>query len=174
MATDNQTESEWLWVADIRISSRAVAVVDPMSWDHVDVELEPGEYAARIRTLQYGEESEPRVSRIQFLRKRRRGTIGEMIGEVGVDAATVGILDVNALDPELARQQTDYEETLNESWQSDKTSGVVKWGPGDDDEMVHVRSGFGDGTYPIRELLDAGARVGFEIQFIDPSDPQPF
>jgi len=136
MASIGRTESEWQIVAELQTHSRAVAVVDPMSWDGVHVELEPGVYVVRIRTVQYEEDSGPRVSRVQLIKKKSGSVVlGETIGEVGVDAATVGILDAKALDPEMANETAEFEEELSGSWQSGEESGVVKWGPGDDDEM---------------------------------------
>ncbi len=97
---------------------------------------------------------------------------GKELGQIGVDAATIGILDERAFAPDA----TVDEKEVEKSWHSEELADFVQWGQGDDDIMVHVNTGFGDGAlYPIVEIIDDSKhRVGIEIQFIKPGAPYPF
>jgi hypothetical protein len=173
MGVKASPESDWQAVADLHIYSKAVAIVDPMSWDSMKVALEPGDYFVRIKAIRYSDEDSPRVTRVQVA-GASDGSLGKVLGEVAVDAATIGILDAKALDPKVADETAAHQKELESSWQSGDVFGTVKWGDGDDDVMVHVSTGFGDGEFAVRAVVKGGRTIGFEIEFIDPSQPRPF
>jgi len=56
--------------------------------------------------------------------------------------------------------------------QENRADGVIRY---QNAELVFfVNSGFGDGTFPVYELVSAGGRWGVEVVFIEPGTPYPF
>jgi hypothetical protein len=174
---DRDKESDWLEFCDFKLYSGRVQIVDPSYLPGADgciVELPPGVYHLQTKTMAYG--SDERVSRLRAVRPGVSATLGVQIGEAGCDTAKIGICDEEGFGRACEELGDDVEEaflTAPDDVEGDLW-GVVVLDKAGGAVMPFVDSGFGDGTYPVRELVAEGSRVGFEIVFIESGTPYMF
>jgi hypothetical protein len=139
------------------------------------VDLPPGQYGAAVRCMQWGEDR--RVSRLRVLLKGRRGQRGEEVGGVNIDTAKCGVCDPEVFSAAwrahpggevAAGNELEYQitgEAIYGAVALDEQHGAV---------MAFARSGFGDGGYPVHELVSRSSRVGIEVVFIEENASYPF
>ncbi len=92
--------------------------------------------------------------------------LGDKLGEVAVDHAFVGFIDYV---PFLATIKDDFERY--EEWTMTQLddelalnfSGEIEFCG---EKLVYVKSGDGDGNYPVYELVEDGRTVGLECVFV--------
>jgi hypothetical protein len=90
---------------------------------------------------------------------------GKEVGQVSVDHAAVAICDYDALlaaakaDPDA---YGDWTEDDCEAAVWEKESGVLEFGG---TPIAHLKTGIGDGTFSVLELLDGGRIIGMECSF---------
>jgi hypothetical protein len=167
-------ESDWRDFCDFKLYSGRVRIVDPsfvVDEGGCIMDLAPGMYSLQTKTMVY--DGDERVSRLRAVQSGISATLGAQIGEAGCDTARIGICDEEVFSRACEELGDDVEETLltapndveGDLWGVvvlNRTLGAV---------MPFVDSGFGDGTYPVRELVAEGRRVGFEIVFIESGGP---
>ena len=127
-------------------------------WPHVVVA--PGEYVVSI----IGGNRDAKRVRV-CLAGVAEPKKGKEVGQVSVDHAAVAICDYDALfaaakaDPEA---YSDWTQDDCESAVWEKQSGVLEFGG---TPIAHLKTGIGDGTFPVFELLDGNRVVGMECSF---------
>lgn len=137
--------------------------------DCVDVPATPGEYEATVECFSYG--TDGRIARLRLLLNGAAPTRSVIVGEFGVDVASAGVIDADALDAWADREPDDYE-----SWMDEFTTSrlenyeMVGFFPCEeaDTQMLHCSTGFGDGSYTVLSLLEGEKPVGFEAVFLKP------
>jgi len=135
------------------------------------VDLPPGQYGVAVRCMQWGRDR--RISRLRVLLKGRRGQRGEEVDGVCIDTARCGVCDPEVFSaawrdyPGEAVNELEYQLTggaLYGAFALDEQYGAV---------MAFAHSGFGDGCYPVYELVSRSSRVGVEVVFIHENEPYP-
>lgn len=169
-------ESDWLHLCDFELKGKRFLVCDanfmPSEDDGVVVEAPSGKYTVSAKAIDYG--GDRRVSRLRVALKGTKPELGDELGETWTDTAVTGISDVDVFGP--AWEEVGEDEglaKLEEYFDELPSCGVFDLGEAGA-LMPHVDSGFGDGTYPVVELVENGRRVGFEIEFVEPETPYPF
>ncbi len=125
-------------------------VVDPGMYD-IEINVPEPWYCARVRARKVGSNPE----------------LGKMIGHLSVDHGSVGILDYETFVSEINSSYPDYEEwteTALDDEINENFSGQITY---KSSLLVYVKSGNGDGTYPVYELIEDGKVVGLECNFED-------
>jgi len=123
------------------------------------VVVAPGDYVVSICDVD-GAGRQVRVCAVAAEPER-----GSQVGAVAVDHGAVAICDYDAL---LAAVQADLdaysdwtEEECEEAvWEEE--SGVLEFGG---TRLAHLKTGVGDGTFPVFELRDGSRVVGLECLF---------
>jgi hypothetical protein len=154
------TTAEWEKVSSIGISTHGIALVDPMSWVGPTVDLAPGTYDIMLQMLA----NKRKVSRVRVVRAGGGGSAARVIDQVSTDFPVLGILDASGPNSGLGTG-SGYEIQVVDAWQRGEPWGIVKWGDEEKGEMVYVKTGFEDGRFDVKEVLKAGRRIGFEIEF---------
>jgi hypothetical protein len=162
-------ESEWIEFAALPVISGKLRVSDPMFFRDLPpsptFDVGCGTYRVMAKTMNYP--SEKRVSRLRAISKEP-STFGPRLDDVAVDFAQVGIFDPVILDEAGEKMDNAAAEKMVADLGDIQEFGIIQLG---DDEQVIMPvavSGFGDGGYPIHELLLDGKRVGLEVVFIGP------
>lgn len=162
-------ESDWVEFASLPIVSGKLRVSDPMFFRDLPpsptFEVECGTYRVMAKTITYP--GDRRVSRLRAILKEP-SSFGPRIDDVGVDFAQVGVFDPVVLDEAGEKMDNAEGEKMVTDLGAIKEFGVVQLGGDEDAIMPLAVSGFGDGGYPIHELLLDGKRVGVEVVFIGP------
>jgi hypothetical protein len=164
-------EVVWRRVGEMEIRGSRVYVGD--SWSiigGVDVPVQPGIYEFTAECYSYG--TDGRVACLRGLLKGCKATESAEIDEFGVDVASAGVIDADALDAWEAANPDAYD-----SWVEEFTSYVSEEDiiasffpcPGAGASMLQISTGFGDGTYKATSLLADGRPVGFEARFLKPN-----
>jgi len=157
-------------VATLPIKGKRIIIKDAMimlyekaetpEWPHVVVA--PGEYVVSVLSGKKGA-SGVRVCRAGVAKPRK----GKEVGRVSVDHAAIAICDYDAL---LAAAKADLD--AYNDWTEDECetavweeeSGVLMFGGV---AIAHMKTGVGDGEFPVMELLDGDKIVGMECCFED-------
>jgi hypothetical protein len=72
---------------------------------------------------------------------------------------------------DAVRYEAWLEQLLYESDEESLVS-IAKWKP-TRTEIPYVEGGFGDGSYPVFQLIASGKIIGLEVEFIKGSDKYP-
>jgi len=158
----------WNTISEIEIKGRKLVIKDSMimlsndedtpEWPYIDIE--PGLYTVEINVKEQWY-----CNRIRVLKVGKTAEVGNKIGSVEVDHGSVGIIDYEMFLSKVKEDTEDYEE-----WTSMKLddeifsnfSGEIDF---KGNQLVYVKSGDGDGTYPVYELKDTMEIVGLECVF---------
>jgi hypothetical protein len=162
-------ETDWVFFAELLVHSGTLRVSDPIFFRDLPpspaFEVERGTYRALVKVMTYSDKR--RVSRLRVIRGDSC-SLGAHLADVGVDFGQVGIFDPALLEAAAEKVDelgpTDMLPDLN----SIEEYGVARIEGAEDAVMAVACSGFGDGGYPIHELVSAGRRVGLEVVFIGP------
>ncbi len=169
-------ESEWLDFCDLNLKGNSLLIIDasftPRANDGLLVELSPGAYLVQAKAMNYI--SDKRISRLRVFAKGAEPYIGQEIGTTWTDTAQMGICDHQVFlqswgDDDDASYAVICP-TLQDSW----THGIAVLDATTEAIMPFVSSGFGDGEFPVYELLQNGHRVGVEVEFIPSNTLYPF
>jgi hypothetical protein len=162
-------ESDWIEFASLPVISGKVRVSDPMFFRDLPpsptFDVERGTYRVMAKLMSYS--NDKRVSRLRAILKEP-SIFGPRLDDVGVDFAQVGIFDPEILDEAGAKLGEFESEKMVADLDAIQTFGVVQLGSDERAIMPLAISGFGDGSYPIHELLHNERRVGLEVVFIGP------
>lgn len=170
-------ESDWLAFGEINCASGKFLVIDPAFAPEIEsgllVDCAPGVYQLDAKVMTFG--NDKRISRLRAVKRGTPShTVGSKIGEAWSDVARIGVCDVDA----LSRAWNEDEDAANdaaESWMDDDGPVVTLTLPGHPEAPIcAVDSGFGDGTFPVLELLTGGLRVGLEVELIEAGTLYPF
>jgi hypothetical protein len=169
-------ELGWFPLATLPLPSGELWAGDPdFSWaelrsgDFERVHLPSGDYELSAAVMEFAQGNF--VARLRVCRSGVASTeLGGQLAEVGTDSAAIGVGDAQELwkafqarfgedsdAPVLFLEDFDYQRC-----------GVLKPGGDAGAALVYVNSGFGDGGYPVIELLAGDERVGVELPFIEP------
>lgn len=163
------SESDWIEFASFHILSGKLRVSDPMFFRDLPpaptFDVECGTYRVLAKTMTYPEDI--RVSRLRAI-LREPATVGRRLNYVSVDFAQVGIFDPVILDEAAEKMDNADEKKMLAALDSIQEFGIASLGSDPCAIMPLAVSGFGDGGYPIYELLNEGKRVGVEVVFIGP------
>jgi hypothetical protein len=162
-------ESDWIEFAALSIISGKLRVSDPMFFGDLlasrTFDVECGTYRVMAKIMTYP--GDRRVSRMRAI-LREPSSFGSRLDDVGVDFAQVAVFDPVVLDQAAKKM----DEAEGEKWVAALNAvqeyGIVRLGSDKQAIMPVATSGFGDGGYPIHELLLDGKRVGVEVVFIGP------
>ncbi|HXL25990.1 MAG TPA: hypothetical protein VN952_04880 [Chthoniobacterales bacterium] len=164
-------ESDWIEFAALPIISGKLRVSDPMffrdSPPSPTFEVECGTYRVMAKLITYPKESGRRVSRLRAI-LHEPSFFGSRLDDVGVDFAQVGVFDPIILDEAGEKMDNAQGEKMVADLGAIQDFGIVQFGSDERAIMPLASSGFGDGNYPIHELLFDGKRVGVEVVFIGP------
>ena len=141
-----------LWVGDLFIADRD---------DGRMIEVPNGDYKIDTKRAQtkYGDQ----IIRIRISPSLKTGfKIGSHIGAISIDRATMGICDMNALDIAVGGRNDDFQDHIEELHLDD--FGEIKFKLASDLEIIYLKTGKGDGTYPVFALTDADKTIGLEIE----------
>jgi hypothetical protein len=162
-------ESDWIEFASLPIISGKLRVSDPMFFRDLPpsptFDVECGTYRVMAKIMSY-----PRDRRVSRLRSilRQPSSFGHRLDYVIVDFAQVGIFDAVVLDEAGEKLDVVESEKMAADLGTIQEFGIVQLGTDQLAIMPLTVSGFGDGGYPIHELLLDGRRVGVEVVFIGP------
>lgn len=162
-------ESDWIEFASLPIVSGKLRVSDPMFFRDLPpsptFDVECGTYRVMAKIMTYP--GDRRVSRLRATLKEP-STFGPRLADVGVDFAQVGVFDPVILDQAGEKMDNAEGEKIVADLGAIQEFGVIQFGADELAIMPLAASGFGDGGYPIHELLLGGKRVGVEVVFIGP------
>lgn len=160
---------KWNEVTRIEIKGNILTIKDAMvmlSDDEVasewpSISCEPGEYILEINV------PEPFYAHRARIRKTKSDPdLGNEIGKVNIDHAFIGIIDYEPFLNVVKNDFDSYEEwTMMEldDELSINFSGEILF---NEEKLLYVKSGDGDGVYPAYELIEDGKQVGIECVFI--------
>jgi hypothetical protein len=163
---------EWKAVGDFRIDSGRIYVGD--SWrilaeekgDNLAVSLTPGLYDIFAKWHWYDSDN-----RVASLYGRLRDALPDTFrkaGEFGVDVASAGVVDAGAMDRWTLNDERPYAEWQEQFCESDHAIEVGFYPcEATGSPMLVTSTGFGDGSYEVWTMLEAGRAVGFELRFLD-------
>jgi len=168
--------TDWLLFTELVIKTRRLLICDfqfvPKTEDGLVVELEPGEYRVEATGMDF--DGDRRISGLRVIRPNSTATRGNRLGETWTDTATCSVCELDAVQKEW--------NSLGEEPAADKLMEEYERGEGCGIFRVtecasvipYVSSGFGDGAFPVFELIQDGKRVGIEVEFISPNNGYPF
>jgi hypothetical protein len=134
----------------------------------------PGVYTVECRGVQYA--GDLRIAGVRAFPAGAKVTRGEKIKEIPVDLGGIAVVDIATLEPSTKEVEEEYmdwlEDVLYGSNGESQTATQV-WEP-TGTKIPVVASGFGDGSYPVYQLVRNGTVVGLEAEFIAAGSPFPF
>ena len=161
--------SDWMVLGRMPIQGRALQVTETRVLglrgnEHnecYEIPVEPAVFLVECRCVAYGGDG-----RIAALRARPTDVgveRGEHVSTLSVDMAQVAVLDIECLEGQIAANKASYEQWIEDTLfganAGDGLIRILKW---DDTDFLcpSVRSGFGDGTYPVFALKSGPDTVG--------------
>jgi hypothetical protein len=162
------TESPWLVIGDLAITSGWLWTGDPMVLsrdDGVAIEVPTGNYTIEGKALDFA--GHRRISRVRaFLTDVENPTLGIEVSRMGTECAVATIADIGEIEQAIEESgATEFDEGL---WDViNKVCGVAHLALSD--QMISfgfVQSGLGDGNYPVYLLKEKTEVVGLEVQFM--------
>lgn len=169
-------ESDWLLLGEFDLLSGRMIAVDVRAGSPEDspvVDLPPGRYRAECRGVAYG--CGRWVSRLRAVREGCDGLLGAVVGEAWADVANIGLADLEPFAVySAALLEAEAGAPIFRRLESITTVGMLHLDPPGGAWMPLVESGWGDGTFPVFELVDRGERVGLEVEFIPHGTPYPW
>jgi len=122
--------------------------------------------------MRYGNDA--RISQLRAIPSGVTSSTGAQIGETGTDTAKIGVCDHDVFASAWGDDDEASWDIISPAIEDAETHGIAVLDDQVGAVMPFVSSGFGDGTFPIHELVSNGSRVGFEVTFIKPGTPYPF
>ncbi len=173
-------ETGWIPFDELKLRSGKLFITDPIAGvgmeEGLGVELPPADYRLEAKVMDYGQDK--RISRLRIVLPDGDAEIGEQIGSTWTDVGSTGVCDhedlAKALEDYHENRDALYDRVDEEVWRDGIGHGSVILDEKSSGAMHVVNSGFGDGEFPVYELLSASGRVGCEIEFISRGTPYPF
>lgn len=173
--------SDWLPFHSLKLAGDTLQFVEVRvlglrgegEYECVEIKVPPGIYTVECRGARFGTDT-----RIAGMRAYPAGTNpqrGEQLKEIPVDLGGIAVVDIATIYPSMQEDTERYEEWIEELlYDSDVESmaSIVTWQP-TKTEIPYVDGGFGDGSYPVFQLVAAGKVVGLEVEFISEADEYP-
>lgn len=163
----NVKESDWLTIHGLDLESGMLSVADPNLFpsDRV-VQLPAGQYDVQVRLLHQSAE----LTLISSLRVCLSPDLvkGTFILDASCDFAQIGVGDSERC--KLACAQMDFVDVENVMNALDRRdlAGIIQWSRHDPGALMpFVRPAYGDGVFPVYELLKDGIRNGVELSFLE-------
>jgi len=158
-------ETSWMHFITLHQEGPKLLVSDafsiPDQSSGLTLDLPPGDYHVWVKGIDYG--FERRLSRIRYCRETEPLRIGNRIGDMSTDSASTGVCDLSRLLRCCGGDRLQIKRLVNQQVSELGCFGVVRL---DHASFPVFGSGFGDGVYPVYELLSHDRRVGIEIEFI--------
>lgn len=160
-------EIVWKRVGELEVKGSRLYIGD--SWailgESIELPISPGLYDIDAKCVSYGTDG-----RVALLRGRLRDCEPDgsrEAGEFGVDVASAGMIDADALDRWAQADEKAYEEWQDRFSQTGAAE-IVGFYPckAIGSAMVFTSTGFGDGVYRAITLLEGDRPVGFEAHFL--------
>lgn len=167
------TESSWIPFDELRLTSGKLILLDPISClqsgDGLVIGLPSARYGLEARVMDYGDDK--RISRLKLVQDVPH-ELGELLGTTFADVGYTGACDHEALLDSVVGNEEAAEKLAQEVFEIDEYGKAAL---SDDPEAVMhvVSSGFGDGEFPVRELISESRRIGVEVEFIEAGAPYP-
>ncbi len=170
--------SDWLLLHKLKLEGGALQFVATMQLglrgknEHecVEIPAKPGTYVVQCRAARFGNDT-----RISALRAFPEGMLtkrGEKLKEIPVDCGGIAVVNIDVVHASM-NENEERTEWFDDVIYHSGTVEVAKWKPTKTD-IPHVDSGFGDGCYPVFELLSGRKAVGLEFVFIEEDATYPF
>ncbi len=168
--------SEWLDFCPIALRGSSFLVIDPSfvpsENDGVVIKATPGSYLLKAKVASYGQDH--RIARLRVVRESAQPSLGEQVGETWSDTAMTSVCDLEAVKRVWGDDDDASFEKVSRYFDEAGDYGIALLGGSSDPTIPFVSSGFGDGVFPVYELLEGGKGVGFEIVFIADATSYPF
>ncbi len=169
-------QTDWLDFCEFVLKGNKVLCVDaqfaPSAEDGLLVDLSPGKYLLQAKCVDYG--GDKRVARLRLLPKKIVASLGAQLGETWTDTAKTGVCDYDVFSKAWGTDDDASYEKISPAFETEKPFGKATLDKASSAILPFLDSGFGDGTFPVFELVADGKRVGLEIQFIAEGTPYPF
>ncbi|QMU61571.1 MAG: hypothetical protein GKR92_07620 [Gammaproteobacteria bacterium] len=160
---------KWNEVTRIEVKGKTLAIKDAMVMlsnneitpEGPSITCEPGEYILEIYVPVPFHAHRVRMRKVDSDPK-----LGNEIGAVEIDHAFVGFIDYELFLASIKEDFESYEEWTMMELDDELTlnfSGEILF---NNEKLVYVKSGDGDGTYPVYELVANDKQVGIECVFI--------
>ena len=132
------------------------------------LDLAPGDYQLWVKGIDYG--FERRLSRMRCCSDADDLELGGKIGDVGTDSAMLGLCDLGSLLRSCGGDRAEIGRLVSERVFEVGWVGLVRL---ENVSFPVFHAGFGDGVFPVYELLSKGRRAGTEIEFISAAAEYP-
>ena len=169
-------ETDWMNLCELDLIGAQFLVVDanfvPSAKDGILISSKPGKYQVQIKGIDFS--GDRRVSRLKVFLQNESPTLGKQAGETWTDTAQTGIVDYESFSKAWGDDDDASYKKLQDKLESAENFGVVKFDKSANAVMPFVSSGFGDGSFPVLELVTNGQVVGVEVEFISAEMEYPF
>ncbi len=160
---------KWNEVTRIEVKGKTLTIKDAMVMLSNDetapewpsIACEPGEYILEINVPVPFHAHRVRIRKVDS-----DPNLGNELGTVDIDHAFVGFIDYELFLAAVKEGFESYEEWTMMELDDELAinfSGEILF---NDEKLVYVKSGDGDGAYPVYELVDNDKQVGIECIFI--------
>lgn len=175
-ATEQGTTTEWMDFCHLDLQGPEFLIADasflPSEEDGLLVKAPQGRYLLQVKAMEYGDDTRP--SRLRAALLGTTPHLGAKLGETWTDTATTGICDLRRFSAAWGEDDESSLAKVEEAISAAENFGIVTIGAAAGAVAPFLQSGFGDGTFPVYELVEGDRRVGFEIEFIEDGAPYPF
>lgn len=162
-------ESPWLDVGELTFQGEAQltdadAFGDPNQG--VILQIPKGKYALQVKVIAFG--FDRRISRFKLLNShdRLKAKVGPFLDELGIDSGVATLCDLKFV---VALTLADKKELCAQD-----TLALAAILTSHGGSVATLKTGFGDGVFPVHSLLVNNMQVGIETQFIRKDAPYPF
>jgi hypothetical protein len=176
--------SPWTFFTDVEIrggalqftEARVIGLRGNEEHECYEVPVENGTFTVQCRVARFGADARVAAMRafpssIDPDRLVRRA-VGK---DLPVDLGGIAIVDIGKVHSSMSEDEARLEEWYDYVLygHDDSSIAVHTWKP-TKSKIPRVESGFGDGAYPLHELLFDGKAVGLEVTFIQDGAAYPF
>jgi len=144
----------------------------PSKEDGLVVKAPSGSYVIQAKVIAYG--CDRRISRLRAVLDGFQVQLGDKIGETWTDTATTAICDLRVFSEAWGDDDDASYAKIEEALDNAEAFGVAVLSEAAGAVAPFVSSGFGDGTFPVFQVVKEGKRVGFEVEFIAENTPYAF
>lgn len=182
-ATAKGTFSEWTHFCTLEIKggalqfteARVIGLRGNNEYECYEIPVENGPFTIECRVVSFGTDN--RISDIRAYPKHLNPASLEkrlLDKEIPVDFGGVAVVDIGTVHQSMEEDTERYEEWYDEAlYGSSEGQFTIHTWPDTKTEIPCVDSGFGDGSYPLSELLLNGTPVGLEVTFIQEDEEYP-
>lgn len=164
---------QWDSIGELTLTSQLFVGDGQMAPHHpgIIVDLDAGVYDVSARKIDFT--GDIRVASLRVLAQGSQGERGQKIGESWADTGTQGVCDYDAYRKAIEGMDGEAYFSQHEDELCADDYGTVTLAP--NAVLILCSSGFGDGFFPVFNLLDpSGKQVGVEVQMIAEDQPFPY